>query len=206
MAMARVMSISTIGAEPTQGIVAQYEFVNILTLGTAGRLEAAAPLADDERRDFEIHIKGDYLRSIAVQVKSARHLLSWEGHKYLRVQFAVANARVVNHPRFWYFFAHLDLRKMAFTEPVYFVPSAIVHGHARPVSGMRSAFLFSANVSPGSRDKWAPYRLSIGQVGPAVLRIISGFPLTLDGSAQASRLSAVPDLVWVRQLPRRRAA
>ena len=118
----------------------------------------------------------------------------------------MANARVVKHPRFWYFFAHLDLRKMTFTEPVYFVPSAVVHGYARPVSGMRSAFLFSANVSPGSRDKWAPYRLSIAEVGPAVLRIIDGLPLALQGSAQVSRLSAVPDLVWVRQLPKSRAA
>ena len=129
-----------------QGIVAQYEFANILTLGTAGRLEAAAPLADDERRDFEIHIKGDYLRSLAVQVKSARNLFSWEGHKYLRIRFAVASARVVNHPRFFYFFAHLDLHAMVFTEPVFLVPSAVVHGHARPIAGMRSAFLFAANM------------------------------------------------------------
>ncbi len=188
------------------GIVAQYEFANILTLGTAGRLEAAAPLADDERRDFEIHIKGDYLRSIAVQVKSARHLFSWEGHKYLRVRFAVANARVVNHPRFFYFFAHLDLRKMVFTEPVFLVPSAVVHGHARPVAGMRSAFLFSANMDLGSRDKWAPYRLSIAEVGPAILRIIDAFPSALQGSASVSTLSAVPGLVWVSQLPASRVA
>ena len=189
-----------------QGIVAQYEFANILTLGTAGRLEAAAPLADDERRDFEIHIKGDYLRSLAVQVKSARNLFSWEGHKYLRIRFAVASARVVNHPRFFYFFAHLDLHAMVFTEPVFLVPSVVVHGHARPIAGMRSAFLFAANMDLGSRDKWSPYRLSIAEVGPAVLRVITGLPLRLQASSQVGGLTAMPGMVWAKQLPAKRAA
>lgn len=189
-----------------QGIVAQYEFANILTLGTGGRLEPAVPLVDEERRDFEIHIKGDYVRSIAVQVKSARRLVSWQAKRYLRIQFPVADARVVKHPRFWYFFAHLDLRKMAFTDPVYFVPSAVVHGHARVLSGGRSRFSFLANVSPRSRDKWAPYRMSRAEVGAAVLRAIDCLPLALQRSARVERLSAVPDLVWVRQLPKRRAA
>ena len=189
-----------------QGIVAQYEFANILTLGTAGRLEAAAPLADDERRDFEIHIKGDYLRSLAVQVKSARNLFSWEGHKYLRIRFAVANARVVNHPRFFYFFAHLDLHAMVFTEPVFLVPSAVVHGHARPIAGMRSAFLFAANMDLGSRDKWSPYRLSIAEVGPAVLRVITGLALRLRASSQIGGPTAMPGMVWAKQLPAKRAA
>jgi hypothetical protein len=189
-----------------QGIIAQYEFANILTLGTDGHLEAAAPLADDERRDFEIHVKGEYARSLAVQVKSARHLRRQAGHLYLWIQFAVAAARVVNDPRFWYFFAHLDFQKMAFTEPVYLVPSAVVHAHAYQMSGKRRDILFYANVSPGSRDKWAPYRLPIAQVGPAVLSAISGLPLALQRSAQVDRLSAVSDLVWVRQLPKRKAA
>lgn len=189
-----------------QGIVAQYEFANLLTLGTAGRLEAATPLADDERRDFEIHIKGEYARGIAVQVKSARRLLRQQGHWYLRVQFEVANARVVKNLRFWYFFAHLDLRKMAFSEPVYLVPSVVVHSHATPMPGKRSHFLFAANVDARSKDKWAPYRLSIAEVGPAVVRVIEGLPLALQGSAHVSRLSAMPGMVWVKQLPKRRAA
>src|SRR5438445_3532617 len=179
-----------------QGIVAQYEFANILTLGTAGRLEAAAPLADDERRDFEIHIKGDYLRSLAVQVKSARNLFSWEGHKYLRIRFAVASARVVNHPRFFYFFAHLDLHAMVFTEPVFLVPSAVVHAHARRMSATMSEFLFNANLGAHSTDKWTPYRLSITEVGPAVLSVLSDLPVPLHASARVSKLSAMPGTAW----------
>jgi hypothetical protein len=189
-----------------QGIVAQFEFANIVTLGTAGRLEVAAPLSDDERRDFEIHIKGDYARGLAIQVKSARHLVSRGGNNYLNIRFAVANARVVKHPRFWYFFAHLDFRKMSFTEPVYLVPSAIVHAHARPMAGSMSEFLFNANLSTHSTDKWTPYRLSISEVGPAVLRVISGLSVALPASAQVSKLTAVPGMVWVKQLPTTRAA
>jgi hypothetical protein len=189
-----------------QGVVAQYEFANILTLGTDGHLEAAAPLADDERRDFEIHVKGDYARGLAVQVKSARRLIRQAGHLYLWIQFAVADARVVNDPRFWYFFAHLDFRKMAFTEPVFLVPSAVVHAHAYHTASKLSDFLFYANVSPGSRDKWSPYRLSIAEVGPAVLRMISGLPLRLQASAKVGGLTAMPGMVWAKQLPTKRAA
>ena len=189
-----------------QGVIAQFEFANILTLGTAGRLEVAVPLADDERRDYEIHIKGDFARSLAVQVKSARHLINVNGHKYLGIRFIVANARIVKDRRFWYFFAHLDFRKMAFTEPVYLVPSTVVHGHARAISGNRSEFLFLANLSPRSKDTWAPYRLSIAEVGHAILRVIDAFPSALQASASVSTLSATPGLVWVSQLSTRRVA
>lgn len=189
-----------------QGVVAQFEFANIVTLGTAGRLEVAAPLSDDERRDFEVHIKGDYARGLAIQVKSARHLVSRSGSSYLNVRFAVANSRVVKHPRFWYFFAHLDFRKMAFTEPVYLVPSAIVHAHARRMSATMSEFLFNANLGAHSTDKWTRYRLSITEVGPAVLSVLSDLPVALQASARVSKLTAMPGTVWVKQLPTSRAA
>ena len=188
-----------------QGIVAQYEFANILVLGTRGRLEVAVPLADDERRDFEIHIKGDYARSLAVQVKSARDLDKYEGFDYLTVEFGVANDRVVNHPRFWYFFAYLDFRKMLFAEPVFLVPSDVVHARPRH-TGKQSFFVFHANMSAKSRDRWAPYQLSIAEVGPAVLRVITGLPLRLQASAQVGGLTAMPGMVWAKQLPTKRAA
>jgi hypothetical protein len=95
---------------------------------------------------------------------------------------------------------------MAFTEPVYLVPSAVVHSHARPISGNRVEFQFVANLSPRSRDKWATYQLSIAEVGPAILRVIEAFPSALQSSASISSLRDMPGLVWVGQLPKNRAA
>jgi hypothetical protein len=95
---------------------------------------------------------------------------------------------------------------MVFTEPVYLIPSAIVHAHSRHRSAKESWFVVHANTSAASRDRWAPYQLSIADVGPAVLRVISGLPVGLQRSARVNRLSAMPGLVWVKPLPKRQAA
>lgn len=53
-----------------QGIVAQYELAKILIITSKGMLEVALPLTDDDRRDMEIHIRGKFARSLALQVKA----------------------------------------------------------------------------------------------------------------------------------------
>lgn len=41
-----------------QGLIVQYDYAKFLMLGCGGRLEVAAPMTDDERRDYEIHVRG----------------------------------------------------------------------------------------------------------------------------------------------------
>src|SRR6266852_4398625 len=52
-----------------QGVVAQYECAKLLILGTDGQVEPAVPVSDDDRRDFEVHVKGDFRANLALQVK-----------------------------------------------------------------------------------------------------------------------------------------
>jgi hypothetical protein len=41
-----------------QGLIVQQEFAKLLMMGSGGPLELAPPLlTDDERRDFEIHVR-----------------------------------------------------------------------------------------------------------------------------------------------------
>ena len=54
-----------------QGVVAQYEFAKLLILTSDGQLEPAVPMTDDERRDFEVHVKGNFRANLAIQLKSA---------------------------------------------------------------------------------------------------------------------------------------
>jgi len=54
-----------------QGVIAQNEFAKLVMIGSGGKIELAAPLTDEERRDFEIHIHGQYGSALAMQVKSA---------------------------------------------------------------------------------------------------------------------------------------
>src|SRR5690348_8948678 len=102
-------------------------------LGSSGRIEVAAPLTDEERRDFEIHIRGDYGSPLAIQVKSAMQLSRQSPNtRWLRIPFAVRASRVVNDPTFYYFFALLDRDEMGLADPCFLVPSTEVHRHASP--------------------------------------------------------------------------
>ena len=41
-----------------QGVIVQQEFAKLVMMGSKGRAELAPPRTDDERRDYEIHVRG----------------------------------------------------------------------------------------------------------------------------------------------------
>src|SRR5205807_5876879 len=91
------------------GVIAQNEFAKYLMMGSGGRIELAAPLTDEERRDFEVHVHGRYGSALAVQVKSAMALTRLSANAlYLRVHLGVRASRLVNDPGFWYFLAYFS--------------------------------------------------------------------------------------------------
>ena len=53
------MPISTV----QQGLITEAEFVKIVIITTGGRLVPERPLADDERRDFDIRIRRAFRRT-----------------------------------------------------------------------------------------------------------------------------------------------
>ena len=57
-----------------QGVITEAEFAKIAILTSNGRLVPTRALADDDRRDFEIHIRRHFRESLAVQLKTAKHL------------------------------------------------------------------------------------------------------------------------------------
>ncbi|MEO6796283.1 MAG: hypothetical protein ABI401_07135 [Candidatus Dormibacter sp.] len=64
-------------------------------------------------------------------------------------------------PDYWCFLAHFDVEAMAFSDPVFLVPSAYLHRYARHGSrGDAMLFQFKASMEPESRDRWARFRLS----------------------------------------------
>ncbi len=56
-----------------QGIIAQQEYMKLLMWGSDGQIEVTAPVTDDERRDLETHIRGEFGRSLVFQVTSTRY-------------------------------------------------------------------------------------------------------------------------------------
>jgi hypothetical protein len=188
-----------------QGLIVQQEFAKLLMMGSRGRIEVAAPLTDDERRDYEIHVRGQYGFGLAVQVKSTLKLHQFGGNaRYLRCSFPVRASRVVNDPLYWYFIAHLDPKMMRFTDPVFLVPSSELHKHAAPKrKGAFWTFIFVASVEAKTRDHWHRFRVDTLKLGSRVLEIMRD----LRGRGKLARPSAEilsqPDSMWVQPKPRR---
>jgi hypothetical protein len=178
------------------GTLGEQEFIKLLMLGTNGAIECARPVTDDERRDLETHIHGQFGRSLAFQVKCTS-MINQRTH-LLAIDFKVPKGRVVSSPYFWYCFAYLDKKAMVFGDPVFLVPSAEVHAHAAPrLRGDVWSFAFRPNMKPTSRDRWHTYRFAPRNVGKRVLQVLRKMPAKPAASPEGlGKLSRLPDLVW----------
>ena len=99
---------------------------------------------------------------------------------------------------YWYYLAHFDLSTMTFSDPVFLVPSAFLHKHARNgIRGGAVQYQFKASMEPGSRDRWAQFRLSRQELGPRILELLQA-----QGASAAVPAAASPwqlrGLLWLR--------
>jgi len=183
-----------------QGIVTQYELAKILIITSNGVLEVYLPLTDDDRRDMEIHMRGKFAPSIALQVKSTTHLAHEFKAYHLSMFFSVPKDKLISHPNFWYYFGHFDMKAMTYTDPVFIVPSEEVHTHAAPhLDGDRWTFNFSASLDPASQDRWVPSRVPTHQVGLRVLDIFGNEQLGRGASPLPAELAGLEGLLLVGQ-------
>ncbi len=185
-----------------QGPIAEHEAAKLFMIGSGSLLEVSWPATDDDRRDMETHIRGEFRRHLAFQIKSttyAQHI--WKARQIF-IHFSVARARLISHPLFWYFFGYLDLKAMAFANPVFLVPSADVHQHAvRRVKGQIVYLNFEASLDPTSKDRWHTFQVAPAKVGQRVLQILKNLPLTLAVSAEeAAHLSAITGGLWIKRI------
>ena len=189
------MALSTI----QQGLIAQYEYAKFLMLGSGGLLEVAAPMTDDERRDYEIHRRGGYGVDLANQIKSSTRLHRMSKNaRYLYIHFDVRADRLVSSPFFWYFFAFLDPKLMGLADPTYLIPSKDFHEMAAP--HLRNGvwyFTMAASMEPKARDKWHPYRVNTLDLGEKVLDVIADLERRRVPEDQASALLSLPGALLV---------
>jgi len=190
-----------------QGLIVQQEFAKLVIMGSRGQIELAPPLTDDERRDYEIHVRGQYGFGLAIQVKSALRLRKNIGGKarHLRIYFPVRATRVVNNPLYWYFLANLDTTLMRFANPVFLIPSTDFHKHAAPRRrGAFWHFAFAASMEADTRDHWHQFRVDTLELGGRVLQIMRDLRRRRDSLAERpTELLSVPDLLWVHAAKRR---
>lgn len=193
-----------------QGTLSEFLFIILTVLGSNGVLEASRPATDDDRRDADVHRRGDFWLNLGFQIKSAMQV----GHPWaadrLHIRFTVQKDRLVTHPLFFYFFAFLDPRIMRFADPVFIVPSAEVHEHAIPhLHGDVWHFDFHASLGPKAHDRWFPHRVDTLGVGKRILTTIDDFEkdksvlfpplLAGEGRVGAIILPRPSDLLLVRR-------
>ena len=177
-----------------EGVVGQFEAAKLMMMGSDGKLEVAAPYSDDDRRDQEIHARGQFGKALALQMKTTMRLVP-DGASY-RISFVsrVRRERIVSHPLFWYLFAYLDPKTMAFGDPIFLVPSALVHASLRRRQGT-TYLAFHASFGPRAHDQWFPYRVHPADLGKRVLKILTtGGRLPTVGRVV---LPGGPDVIWV---------
>ena len=181
-----------------QGLIVEYEYAKFLMMGSGGKVELARPMTDDERRDYEIHIRGEYGMGFATQVKSAMTLHKMSKNvRYLNIFFDVAAERLVNSPFFWYFFGYLDPSLMGLADPTFLVPSEDFHKLAAPIlhNGVWR-FSMAASMEPKSRDRWNRYRVPALELGQRVLEISR--ELKRSGATFPTELLATPDIFLLK--------
>jgi len=192
----RVSPIST----TQQGVIAEHEFMKLLMLGSDGELEVTAPVTDDERRDLETHIRGQFTPGRIFQVKSTTYMEHRFKARHLSIHFSVAKSRLISHPLFWYFCGFLDLLAQGYADPVFPVPSTEMHQHANPqLKGDTWSFNFAPSLEPDAADYWRPYQHTTKAVGKYILHVLrnqklSASPLLAAGWAQ----ELPPGVIWVR--------
>jgi len=192
-----------------QGVIGQFLAAILMMMGSNGRLEVAVPMSDDDRRDQEVHARGVFGLSLALQIKTSMqlHLRPHLVTPLLYVHFSVQADRLVNHPLFWYLFAYLDQKTMTFADPIFLVDSATVHAHAIPVlRGGVWHFGFQASMGPKGRDMWLPYRVHPADLGDKVLQILRGHAQLETVDLASMRGIQDPDVMWVGRRSGRKGA
>src|SRR5437588_2826916 len=182
-----------------QGVIVQQEFAKLVMMGSKGRIELAPPLTDDERRDWELHVRGQFGFGLAVQVKSTMRLMA----KHRRAQAfhcfcQVPVKHLVSSPFFYYFLGYLDAKLMRLTDPVFLIPSTFFHKYAGPRRhGAYMQFTFMGSMSPSSQDRWKPYRVSTLELGQKMLEIMSDLKRRRVPAGQAAAMLSMQGAVRV---------
>jgi hypothetical protein len=194
-----------------QGVITEAEFAKICILTSNGRLIPTRALADDDRRDFEIHIRRHFGESLAVQLKTAKRLRLHGRSRVLQINFR-EKAPLISDPRLLYFLAHFDIKLRGFTDPVFLVPSEFFHKHALHGVGRGAIQLqFKASIEPHAKGIWAPWALPQAELGQRVLDMLTGQGRHSTLDPKVEQLIAMSGIVWLRRpssiiIPSRRLA
>lgn len=165
-----------------KGAIGQFAFLATAISTGKGELEVYSPAADNEGRDAEVRRHLKPTPAIGIQEKVTFETFhSGTGGRalYIGSRFSIAEERVQNDPRLWYFLALWGSVELRLHDPCYLVPAHIFHVMARTAKrNGRIYFLMMASLSPDSHDRWSPFRVAPKDLGPRLLEIVDKTGLT----------------------------
>jgi hypothetical protein len=177
-----------------KGAIGQFAFLVTALATGKGQVEIYSPSADNEGRDAEVRRHLKPAPAISIQIKVAFSRVISDGRRYLWLRFALLENRIQNDPRLWYFFAFFDGGELRLHDPVFLIPSHVLHKMGR--RGKQGKRIWSevlASLEPASHDRWSPYRVARADLGKRLLEIIDKAPLT--ASSRSMKLPS--DSVWL---------
>lgn len=144
-------------------------FAAIASLTSDGELEFYRPETDDDHRDLEVGRKG-HMGAAYVQVKCRRQV---GADGYLRVHVEFPSGVAIDHPGFIY--AILLLEPTGITV-AWLVPSPAFNRLAEHSTTKAGSLQLNFYARTQEEDRWAGHRLAAGQLGPALLGLLSVVP------------------------------
>src|SRR2546422_11032924 len=88
-----------------QGILTEFLFIILTVLGSDGLLEVARQATDDDRRDADVHRRGEFILNLGFQIKAAvAPRRRWAADE-LHISFTAFGSPLVTHPISLYFLA-----------------------------------------------------------------------------------------------------
>jgi hypothetical protein len=157
-----------------QGPIAQNELAKFAMIGSDGEIELHPALTDDDGSDFEVRRRRRFGWILTIQVKSSLRLRRNFKQMELSVKVLIPANQLGGHRAFWFFFAHLNSRRLEFANPCFLVPSIVFYRKApRWRVKNKTMYEFAASMSPTSRDQWCRYRVDTKDIGRRLLEILS---------------------------------
>ena len=180
-----------------QGEISQAAFVKIAILTSGGALVPTRPVVDEERRDFEVHIKRHFEETLAIQMKTAKRVRLHGRSRRLQIDFDMKLPLVID-PHLWFLLARFDIAAMGLDDPLFLVPSAFFIRNAR--HGVRNGmvrFQFQASMELTARDKWSVYGVLKADLGNRMMQILEELSSSKRHSEPSAGLLHLPNVIWV---------
>ena len=155
------------------GTSAQNLVCGLAILGAEGRLRAGIPDGSDGRINIMFHLRGEFDRPLGIQVLCRT---APDAHGLIVFGFTTKPEWLMTSPAFRYLFAVFGPDGRSFVDPMFLVPSEIIHRELHPAPRGQVRFKRVFRLYPNSQDPWWRFRVAPDDLGRKICETIQELP------------------------------